>query len=155
MKNKIISFYPSSNTSKTYNLKIKYLRPLQDNSQKCYLDLWINLEWPNRGSEYKVSLLTGHWLSEPQKGCSKKRLSPQSSLGEYMLVLIVPLLEQYSWTFQKLKYYYTCKIWTKYLIVVSFTFLFFFAISIKHSFRMRIDANKKVLHKRIQVIMFV
>ena len=30
--------YHSSNTSKTWNLKMK--------SQKCYLDLWINLEWP-------------------------------------------------------------------------------------------------------------
>ena len=27
-------------------MKIKYLSPFQDNSQKCYLDLWINLEWP-------------------------------------------------------------------------------------------------------------
>ena len=33
--------------------------PHQDKSHKCYLDLGINLEWPNQEHESNVSLLHG------------------------------------------------------------------------------------------------
>ena len=34
--------------------------PHQDKSQKCYLDLGINLEWPNNYKTNKVKLVGTH-----------------------------------------------------------------------------------------------
>ena len=44
-------------------MKIKYLSPLQDKSQKCYVDLWINLEWPKSVGVCKSCLGEGKFCN--------------------------------------------------------------------------------------------